>query len=213
MDLDRIRALMARRDLAATTMHGVATRLLRDLADEVPGLVAEIERLQAGGCARGQRTTQHCAEAESWRRVAERLEREKAEGFMGVTVNDVTDSLGRKVGKQRARIAELKRDFAKKVAQYDKACEALTKARAMADNAVKERDIANAATFRHELREAKALALVERAFRTGHRVGANCAALEPCATIKEQASQRERDWLAFVAKANASPYLDEETPR
>jgi uncharacterized small protein (DUF1192 family) len=36
---------------------------LRSLAAERDALQAEVERLKAGGCARGQSTTQFCAEA------------------------------------------------------------------------------------------------------------------------------------------------------
>ena len=45
-------------DLAATTASA---------ADEIERLRNEVERLRAGGCARGQTTTQFCAEAERLR--------------------------------------------------------------------------------------------------------------------------------------------------
>lgn len=38
-----------------------------EAADEIERLRAEVERLRAGGCARGQTTTQFCAEAERLR--------------------------------------------------------------------------------------------------------------------------------------------------
>ena len=37
------------------------------LPDEAADVIAEVERLRAGGCARGQTTTQFCAEAERLR--------------------------------------------------------------------------------------------------------------------------------------------------
>jgi cell division protein FtsB len=47
-------------DLNGPTRRGAA---LRSLAAERDALRAEVERLKAGGCARGQSTTQFCAEA------------------------------------------------------------------------------------------------------------------------------------------------------
>lgn len=40
---------------------------IRQAIDEIERLRAEVERLRAGGCARGQTTTQFCAEAERLR--------------------------------------------------------------------------------------------------------------------------------------------------
>lgn len=41
--------------------------ICREAADEIERLRNEVERLRAGGCARGQTTTQFCAEAERLR--------------------------------------------------------------------------------------------------------------------------------------------------
>jgi hypothetical protein len=51
---------------------------MRDAADEIEKLRAEIKRLKAGGCARDQSTTQFCAEA-----VALKAEIEKLRAALG----------------------------------------------------------------------------------------------------------------------------------
>lgn len=47
--------------------------ICREAADEIERLRNEVERLRAGGCARGQTTTQFCAEAEQLRERCNRL--------------------------------------------------------------------------------------------------------------------------------------------
>lgn len=58
LDLERIRGLMARRDRADLLSEEALRILFVDLADEVPGLVAEVERLRLS--------------AREWQAVAER---------------------------------------------------------------------------------------------------------------------------------------------
>lgn len=47
IDLDRIHALMRKRDLSAVSSPDARIAVAYELADEVPALVAEIERLRA----------------------------------------------------------------------------------------------------------------------------------------------------------------------
>jgi hypothetical protein len=80
----------------------------------------------------------------------------------------------------------------------DEMCGCPDRLKAKLIRTLNELGIAHATVFRHELREAEALALVEGAFRAGWLDGHRTGAREP----RAEASQRERDWLAFVAKVN-----------
>jgi cell division septum initiation protein DivIVA len=60
-------------DRAATALFDDCHAIMREAADEIERLRAEVERLRAGGCARDQTTTQFCAEAERLRDRCNRL--------------------------------------------------------------------------------------------------------------------------------------------